>query len=96
MQTVYYATSNFIRHEGNLVDLSEFRRKLSLTQEGSLAPSLEQPSRQDLAQRPQLTVLPQRKNTRHKGREWAAWALDACASLGVILMTVSFALKLFG
>lgn len=95
MQTVYYATSNFIRHEGNLVDLSEFRRKLSLTQEGSLAPSLEPHSQPAPAPKPQLTVLPSTRKKQVRHGERAAWVLDACASLGVIVMTLSFALNLF-
>lgn len=95
MQTVYYATSNYIRHEGNLVDLSEFRRKLTLTQEGSLAPRLEHHSQPAPVQKPQLTLLPSTGKKRGRRREWAAWVLDACASLGVIVMTLSFALNLF-
>ncbi|MGO5023598.1 hypothetical protein ACTQ4E_10945 [Lawsonibacter sp. LCP25S3_G6] len=95
MKTVYYATSNFIRHEGNLVDLSEFRRKLALTQEGSLAPKLEHHSQPAPVQKPQLTLLPSTGKKRGRRREWAAWVLDACASLGVIVMTLSFALNLF-
>ena len=95
MQTVYYATSNFIRHEGNLVDLSEFRRKLSLTQEGSLAPSLEPHCRPAPAPKPQLTVLPSTNKKQVRHGERAAWVLDACASLCVIVMTLSFALSLF-
>ena len=42
MQTIYYSTPHYICHEGNLVDLNEFRRKRSLVQEGSLAPKLEE------------------------------------------------------
>ena len=38
MQTIYYSTPNFIHHTGNVVNLAEYRRKLELTQEGSLAP----------------------------------------------------------
>ena len=96
MQTVYYATSNFIRHEGNLVDLSEFRRKHALTQEGSLAPSLDLHSQSAPVQtKPQFTVLPSTGKKRGGGRERAAWVLDACASLGVIVMTLSFALSVF-
>ena len=38
MQTIYYTTTNFIRHTDNVVDLSEYRRKMALAQEGSLAP----------------------------------------------------------
>ena len=94
MQTVYYATSNFIRHEGNLVDLCEFRRKLSLTQEGSLAPHLEQ-APDTVREEPVLTLLPAGEKRRSRMGERAAWVLDACASIGVILMTLSFALALF-
>ncbi len=95
MQTVYYATSHFIRHEDNLVDLCEFRRKLALAQEGSLAPKLEQTHPQTPVQKPELTVLSTTKRKRHRIPNYAAWTLDACASLGVIVMTLSFALKLF-
>ena len=42
MQTIYYTTASFIRHTGNVVDLEDYRRKLALTQEGSLAPRLEE------------------------------------------------------
>ena len=29
MQTLYYSTSNWIRHTDNIVDLEQYRRKLS-------------------------------------------------------------------
>ena len=32
MQTLYYTTNNFIRHTDNVVDLSEYRRKLERMQ----------------------------------------------------------------
>lgn len=38
MQTIYYTTTHFVRHTGNVVDLEEYRRKLALTREGNLAP----------------------------------------------------------
>ena len=37
MQTIYYTTANFVRRD-NIVDLEDYRRRLALTQEGSLAP----------------------------------------------------------
>ena len=37
MQTIYYTTTHFVRHTGNVVDLEEYRRKLALTREGNLA-----------------------------------------------------------
>ena len=49
MQTLYYTTGNFIRHTGNVVDLTEYRRR--------------------------------------------ALFLDACASMGVVVMTLTFTLR---
>ncbi len=95
MQTIYYSTTNFIRHSGNLVDLTEFRRKLALAQEGSLAPRMEQPRPQDA---PRLTLLPAPRPAhaaRRAQRARRAWTLDACASVSVIVMTLTFALRLF-
>lgn len=48
MQTVYYTTEHFIRHQGNVVDLEAYRRKLTraggtLPQGGS-APLTEEPA----------------------------------------------------
>ena len=48
MQTVYYTTSNFIRHTGNVVDLAEYRRRLTRA-EGCLAPA---PVQEEPAGRP--------------------------------------------
>ena len=54
MQTVYYQTSNFIRHTDNVVDLNEYRRKMALAQEGSLAPK---PQVQDFEEEWEQPVL---------------------------------------
>ena len=75
-----------------MVDLNEFRRKLELAREGSLAPQLRWEERS--AQRePSLTVLPPAPRRRRSRRVQVCWALDVGASLGVILMTVTFALQ---
>ena len=37
MQTVYYKTSNFIQHSGNVIDLTELRRRQAAAQRDSLA-----------------------------------------------------------
>lgn len=47
MQTLYYSTSNWIRHTDNIVDLEQYRRKLSQAED-------HQP-----AEGPELIVLPQ-------------------------------------
>ena len=52
MQTMYYKTSSFIQHTGNVVDLEEYRRKAALARESS---SLQQDS---LARQPQAALWP--------------------------------------
>lgn len=104
MQTTYYTTSNFIRHTGNVVDLTEYRRKQALAQEGSLAPQpkLEEDYDYDFAfgeLEPQRSWQPRIvENTprirRANRRERRAWALDMCASLGVVVMTAALTLQI--
>ena len=81
MQTLYYSTSNWIRHTDNIVDLEQYRRKLSQAED-------HQP-----AEGPELIVLPQpsaprtRRSQRLRRR---ALLLDAWASMGVLVMTLTF------
>ena len=96
MQTMYYKTSNFIQHTGNMVDLNEFRRRqAAAAQRDSLArqPEVEAylPEEEPGFQPVVLTLSPEeRRRTR---RERRAWRLDAYASLAVVLMTLVFALR---
>lgn len=99
MQTMYYKTSSFIHHTGNVVDLEEYRRKAALARESS---SLQQDS---LARQPQAALWPEEpafqpvvlsstpEERRRARRQRRAWTLDACASLAVVLMTLVFALR---
>ena len=99
MQTMYYKTSNFVQHSGNVVDLELFRQKRALTQQDSLARqftdggwSQETGKRTRPAFQPVvLTTTPAQRRRARKERR--AWKLDICASLSVILMTVIFALR---
>ena len=79
MQTLYYSTSNWIRHTDNIVDLEQYRRKLSQAED-------HQP-----AEGPELIVLPQPSAPRTLRRR--ALLLDAWASMGVLVMTLTFALR---
>ncbi|MCI8304250.1 MAG: hypothetical protein HFF52_06440 [Lawsonibacter sp.] len=105
MKTMYYQTSHFICHSGNVVDLEEFRRKLALTQRDSLARQLEnsyetlepeEPEEQENVEpsafHPVVLTMTGRERRRAR-RNRQAWMLDACASLAVILMTLFFALR---
>ncbi|NBI10327.1 hypothetical protein D1641_09945 [Colidextribacter sp. OB.20] len=100
MQTMYYKTSNFIRHSGNVIDLTELRRQQALAQHDSLA---RQPEDVDLSPEPEIreeepafrpVVLTLSRDQRRRAR-WTrrAWMLDACASLAVVLMTLVFVLR---
>lgn len=91
MRTMYYKTSNFIQHTGNLVDLDEFRRKTAAAQPDSLArqPEPEPWPGEEPAFRPVVLEITPKASR----RERRAWALDACASLAVVLMTLLFALR---
>ena len=90
MQTVYYTTSHFIRHTGNVVDLAEYRRKLTQA-EGSLAPA---PVQEDPVVRPfpHLTEVEHPRQERAP-RRLPRLSLDGWASLGVLIMTVTFTLR---
>ena len=101
MQTIYYSTSHFIRHTGNMVDLDEFRRKQALAQADSLARQpqwdhWEDPSAQTGFQ-PRVITIQTKKEPhtqpqprRSRRRLSMNWVLDTCASLGVVAMTLTF------
>ena len=96
MQTIYYTTTNFIRHTDNVVDLSEYRRKMALAQEGSLAPQprMDVPVwEQDEEEVWEAPVLREVKPRRSRSRANRAAMLETCASLSVVIMTLTFALK---
>ncbi len=100
MQTTYYQTSNFIQHPGNMIDLTEFRRR-AMAQRDSLArqpeflcpPEEAEVWEEEPAFRPVLLEITPEERRRAR-RERRAWRLDACASLAVILMTAVFALRM--
>lgn len=97
MQTMYYKTSSFIRHTGNVIDLSELRRRQGLAQRDSLARQPEadyvREEQEEPGFRPVVLTM-SRTQRRRARRERRAWTLDACASLAVILMTAVFLLQM--
>ncbi len=96
MQTMYYKTSNFIQHTGNIIDLSELRRRQAAAQRDSLArqPEVEAylPEEEPGFRPVVLTLSPEER--RRARRERQAWRLDACASAAVIVMTLAFLLRM--
>lgn len=94
MQVIYTTTSNITSRASNVIDLAEYRRKLALDQEGSLAP---QPRaldclsfQEDEEEAPALRALPSRRSARRRDR---GLMLDALASVGVVMMTLTFTLR---
>lgn len=96
MQTMYYKTSNFIQHAGNIIDLTELRRRQAAAQRDSLArqPEVEAylPEEEPGFRPVVLTLSPEER--RRARRERQAWRLDACASAAVIVMTLAFLLRM--
>lgn len=98
MQTIYFETDSFIRHEGNLVDLAAYRQKLSAVSGESWTPGAEAAGESTAQEPPDLTLLSQREaeppkpHRRHVRRaRRLALALDLCASLAVVALTVAAA-----
>jgi hypothetical protein len=94
MQTMYYNTSNFIEHSGNVIDLDELRRRQTAAQRDSLA---RQPEAayipEETGFRPVVLTM-SRSQRRRAWRERRAWTLDAYASVAVILMTAAFLVRM--
>ena len=82
MQTMYYTTSNFVRHTGNVVDLNEYRRELAAAQYRQEEPEEENAPAE---------VLPRPRRSGER-RERRGMLLDMCASMGVLVMTITFTL----
>lgn len=83
MQTLYYSTANWTRHTNNIVDLEQYRRKLSQAEDS-------QPEEPELILLPQSSAPRARRSQRLRRR---ALLLDACASMGILVMTLTFALR---
>lgn len=94
MQIIYTTTSNITSRANNIVDLAAYRRKLALDQEGSLAPQPRaldlEPSLETEEETPVLREVPPRRSHRRQRR---ALLLDAWASVGVLVMTLTFTLR---
>ena len=88
MQTMYYTTNNFIRHTGNVVDLSEYRRKLAQIQQEEDNQWEDQPAGDCAVAQPRV-----RRSDRRRRQ---ALMLDACASMGIVVMTLTFTLHVLG
>lgn len=78
MQTIYYTTSNFIRHTGNVINLAEYR---SRAERGPQFELTSEPAVTD--SRPAL-----RRRARRGSRFPVGLLLDFCASGALLVLTV--------
>lgn len=93
MRTIYTTTSNITSCPSNIVDLGEYRRKLAMDQEGSLAPQPWAPdSDPRWAEEEEAPVLREVPRTARRARH-SGLPLDALASAGVLVMTLTFTLR---
>lgn len=85
MQTVYYSTKNYIRHSGNVVDFTEYRRKLAQV-DGSLALAEPvHPAESEAPSRPVRASRPARAPRRRGLSDW----LELTATLVLIAVAVT-------
>lgn len=83
MQTIYFTTTHFIRHQGNVVDLTEYRKKLAEVQG------------QPLPEQPQVCLEHRpAAPARARKRRRPLLALDYAASIVLILTALSFIIKM--
>lgn len=98
MQTIYYNTSRFIRRQGNLVDLEAYRQGFgAVSGDWTLSvPAGPEPWEEA---RPALRLLkpgeaprsPRRGRAAHRRARRLALALDLCASLAVVALSLAAA-----
>ncbi len=85
MQTVYYTTANFIRHNGNVVDLTEYRRRM------------ERAAKPLFPQEPERTAAPAVSRARRRFRGAVPGLFpDFFASAAIVVMTVIVAVQFIG
>ena len=78
MKVAYYTTEHFIRHQDNVIDLAEYRRRLAQV-DGSLA--LAQP------EEPAAPAAPERSRRPRPVRRLADW-LDMAASVATVAVVL--------
>ena len=92
MQTIYFTTNSFVRREGNVIDLTDYRRRLE--QDKICKEEEEEPLPcpvHEIFPGARRMLTPEQKRERRRVR--VGWTADICASLGVVLMTAAFTVR---
>lgn len=96
MQTIYYETSSFIRHQGNVVDLGAYRQRLAAVsgETWTVSQPVEAPAAAEDAA-PVLTLVPpvspslQRERRRRRNVRRFGMFLDFAASAAIVVLTLT-------
>lgn len=92
MQTLYFTTRNFIRHEGNVVDLAEYRTRLQACSGFDAVPAWEEDFFPDPGEgeAPQPVLRAVERRPRSERRDFLSLLRlpDLCATLAVVVMAV--------
>ena len=89
MRTIYCTTANITSQPEKVVDLEDYRRRLDLEEEGSLAPQPRYREEDGVIQGP---WAPRTSRSRRRRSSLPA-LLDLWCSLGVVAMTLTFTLR---
>ena len=91
MQTIYCTTNSFVRREGNVIDLAEYRSRM---EQANIFKAEEEPLPSpvyEIFPGAKRMLSPEKRREQRRVRQ--AWSLDVCASLGVVIMTAAFTVQ---
>ena len=91
MQTIYYTTNRIARRAGNVLNLTDYRRRL---EQDNICKEAEEPLPcpvYEIFPGARRMLSPEQKRERRRVR--VGWTADICASLGVVLMTAAFTVR---
>ena len=99
MQTVYFTTRNFVRRQGNVVDLEEYRRRLQARENAAALPEqspllwdapFEEEPEEEREAAPRRTA---KKRSAARGLLTGAGMADLCATLAIVVMAVTVVIR---
>ena len=91
MQTIYYTTNSFVRREGNVIDLADYRRRQQQADFCEAEETAPPCPVHEIFPGAQNMLTPEQKRRRRRVRQ--AWTLDVCASLSIVIMTAAFTVQ---
>lgn len=95
MQTIYYETSSFIRHQGNVVDLGAYRQKLAAVSGDPWTSPAREEAPEPVDSAPVLTLVPdeapslRRERSRRRDLRRFGMCLDLAASAAIVALTLA-------